>query len=437
MLERLQSLFGFVTVLVVLLALSEARSRLRWRRIGAGVGLQVLLAALLLAVPGVRDALLGLNALVTALDGATRDATSFMFGYLAGGEAPFEVVRPGKEFIVAFRVLPLILIVSAVSAVLFHWGLLPWVIGALSAGLRRVMDLPAVVAFAAAASVFLGIIEGPILIRPYLRTVSRADLFAVLVCGMSTVAGTVMVLYAATLGPVLPGALAHLLVASVVSVPAALVVSHLLIPGEPAPGVAGEGEGDEAGPAAEPSREEQAGALRGDARSAMEALMKGTSDGLTMVLNIVAVIIVLFALVHLANRGLAAVSGDDGLTIQRVAGTLLRPVAWLMGVPWSETAYAGELLSVKVILNEYVAYLQLATDEGGGLSPRSRLIMSYALCGFANLGSLGILIGGLGAAVPERRSELIALGWRAVLAGLAATVLTGALIGVIHPPLGG
>jgi len=412
----LQGVLGLVVFVGIGVLLSEQRRAIRWRSVGIGVGVQLVLAVVLVKAPIVRDVLAWMSDAVRLIEEASLAGASFMFGYLAGGPTPFEVTDGGANFIVGFRVLPLILIVSAISAVLFHWGVLPWVIRGMAKGLQRVFKVSGALGFAAASSVFFGIIESPLLIKPYLGKLDRSELFALMTCGMATVAGTVMVLYASVLSPIVPEAMGHILVASVISVPAALVMSHLFIPGD----------AEGAGVDAEIT-------LPTEPHGTMGALMNGTVEGTKMVVHIAATIIVLFALVHLLNRGLGLVpSWDDGpVTAQKLIGTALRPMVWLLGIPWEETATAGELVGTKTILNEFVAYLDMARLPAGALSERSRLIMTYAMCGFANLGSLGILVGGLGAIVPERRPEIITLGFRAILAGTLATFMTGAVIGLL------
>lgn len=385
---------------------------------------QLLLGAILLRVPALASALAVASKMVSVLEQSALAGASFMFGYLVTGPAPFEVKDPGATFIVAFRVLPLILLMSALSAMLYHVGLLPALIRAIAAVIKRVFRVSGALAFAASASIFFGIIEGPILIKPYLKTLPRAELFALLVCGMSTVAGTVMVLYASVLAPVVPGALGHILVASLMSVPSALLMSHLFIPGEAALDT-----GSSAGAASSALTEAPAqGGLFG-------ALMRGIEEGTKMVVAIVATLIVLFALVHLLNQGLGLLPdwADKPITIERVVGLLMRPLVWLMGIPWSEAATAAELMGAKTILNEFVAYLNMSRLPEGALSPKSRLVMTYGMCGFANLGSLGILLGGLTPLMPDRERELASLAIKAVIAGTLATSMTGAVVALVAP----
>jgi CNT family concentrative nucleoside transporter len=413
-----QSLLGLATFVAIAYALSENRARAPWRAVALSVLAQVALALATLHVPPVRYALSWLSGGVGALKQASDDGARFMFGYLAGGPPPFDLANPDANFVVAFQVLPLVLVVSALSSLLFHVGALPRVISLFAAALQRTFKLSGPLGFSAAASVFLGIIESPLLVKPYLAKMTRSDLFALMTCGMSTIAGTVLVLYAQVVGEVLPDAVGHLLVASVVSVPAALALARIMIPPDP----------DDLADTSRYTHE------RGEG-TAVEATLEGVTDGVSMVVHIAAIIIVLFAFVSLANQALALIphAAGDPVTLQHLVSLPMRPLVWLTGIPWAESAQAADLMATKTILNEFVAYLTMAGLPEGALSPRSRLIMTYAMCGFANLGSLGILAGGLGAAAPERREEIVALATRALLAGTLATLMTGAVIGLIHP----
>ncbi len=411
---QLQSLLGFVILLLAAWAASENRRNLAWRTILAGVALQFLLAALFLKIPLFKRGFLLLNEAVSAIEKATQAGTAFAFGYLGGGPAPFAATHPEASFVFAFRALPLILVVSALSSLLFYWRILPVVVKAFSRLLEKTLGIGGAVGLGAAANVFVGMVEAPLLVRPYLAQMSRSELFITMSCGMAGIAGTVMVLYASILAPVIPDAMGHILIASIVSAPAAIVVSVLMVP---------------------PGREMTGGELMPAlaARGSMDAVIQGTTEGISLLINVVAMLLVLVALVHLANQilGLLPEFAGKALTLQGVLGWLMAPVVWLVGVPWQEAPAAGALMGTKTVLNELVAYLDLARLGDADLSPRSRLLMTYALCGFANLGSLGILIGGLGAMAPERRHEIVGLGAKSIVAGTLATCLTGATVGVL------
>lgn len=415
MFDAYRGALGLLAFIGLAWLFSADRRAVSWRFVLAGLGLQFALAIILLKAPAVRDALFLLNKFVGVLEEVTTRSAGFMFGYLAGGELPYAEIKAGASYIVAFRVLPLVLVISALSSVLFYIGLLPWIIKMFAKLLRRSFGLSGALGFGAAASVFLGIIETPILVRPYLAAMSRGELFTLITCAMATVSGTVMVLYASIIGPYIPGAMGHILVASVVSVPAALLCAHLMHPGTPDKG-----------------HDPDHFKLPRQGANAADALMRGTADGARMCVNIAASIIVMFAMVHLVNKGLNAVPGLSGLTLQGMLGWLMRPLVWLAGIPWAESAAAGELMGVKTILNEFVAYLQFAQNGGAGLSPRSSLILMYAMCGFANLGSLGIVVGGLTSMLPDRTEELFSSSVKAIAAGTLATLMTGAVIGLLH-----
>ena len=410
----LQSAFGILVFLVLAWLFSEDRSRIPWRTLLAGLGLQFLLAILLLWFPPFKMIFMGLNDLLLSLEQATLDGTSFVFGYLGGDELPFAETQAGSSFILAFRALPLILLISALSSLLFYWGVLPLIVRGLSRLLQRAMGIGGALALGTVTNVFVGMVEAPLLVRPYLREMTRSELFALMVTGMATIAGTVMVLYASILRDVIPDAMGHILVASLISAPAAIVIAQLLLPPE---------QRATAGELVPPER----------ATSNMDAVTKGTLQGVELIINITAMLIVMVALVSLVNMMLGLLPGvaDAPLTLQRMLGWLLAPVAWLMGIPWEQAISGGSLLGTKVILNELFAYLDLAALPVGQLDARSQLIMTYALCGFANFGSLGIMIGGLGTMVPERREEIIRLGMKSIAAGTLATCMTGAVVGVL------
>ena len=410
--QAAQGAAGLALLVALGWALSEDRAGVRWRLVAAGLALQLVLAAALLLLPWLREAVFALNGPLQALERATQAGTTFVFGYLAGGPPPYAEADPAAGFVLAFRALPLVLVVSALSALLFHWRILPLVVRGFGWLLRKTLGVGGAVGLSAAANVFVGMVEAPLVVRPYLARLSRGELFMVMVCGMATIAGTVMALYGALLAPVVPDAIGHILIASIVSTPAALVVAALMVPGD----ATGDG-GDVA--------------LERPDANAMEAVTRGTLEGLQLLLQIVALLIVLVALVHLANALLALLPLERPLTLQRVFGWMFAPLAWAAGVPWAETQAAGALLGTKTVLNEFIAYVDLANAPAEALSPRSRLLMTYALCGFANFGSLGILIGGMGAMVPERRGEIVGLGMKSIVAGTLATCMTAAVVGLL------
>ena len=409
--DSIHALAGITGLLAAAWLLSERRREVPWRAVGAGLALQLLLAIIFLKIPAVKEAFLKLNDALLLLEMATQAGTGMVFGYLGGGPAPFQVSDPDATFVLAFRALPLVLVISALSALLFYWRILPAIVRVLSLVLERLMRVGGVVGLSTAANVFVGMVEAPLFVRPYLARVSRGELFAIMVGGMASIAGTVLFLYGSILRPALPDAVAHLLIASILSAPAALVIAFLMVPPQ--------------GPATGDSIAATSGRLqlRSEASSSMDALTRGTLEGAQLLLNIVAMLVVFVALVALVNLVIAP------YTLQGALGWALAPLAWLAGIPWSEARVAGALLGTKTVINELVASVELSrlTD----LSERSRLLMTYALCGFANFGSLGIMIGGLGTMCPERRGEVVALGLKSIVAGTLATCLTAASVALL------
>jgi CNT family concentrative nucleoside transporter len=420
---QLQSLIGLLAIPLIAWGLSERRGAIKPARlvriVMAGIGLQVLIAGVMLNIPAARAAFDGAAGLVGALQAATSAGMRLVFGYLAGGPAPFETVRPETSFILAFQALPLILVISALAKLLYHWGILQRVVAAIGWVLQRSLGVTGPVGTSAAANVFVGMVEAPLLVRPYLATMSRGGLFATMTIGMAGVAGTVLAIYATLLEPTLPGAAGHLIVASVISVPAGLMLAELMVP---------DGAPDKTAVASDII-------LDDPPRSSMDAIAQGTREGIELLVNVTAMLIVIVALVALANQLLGFVTSPLGvkLTFEQMLGWAFAPLAWLIGIPGPECVQAGSLLGVKTVLNELVAYLQLGQLPPGALSDRSRLILTYALCGFANFGSLGIMIGGMVAMVPARRAEIVSLGAKTIVSGTLATLMTAAVVGAMTP----
>jgi CNT family concentrative nucleoside transporter len=402
--EVLHAAAGIAGLVALAWIFSEARRAVPWRAVGVGIGLMVLFGFLCLKIAFVKAFFFKLNEALSVVEKATEAGTSLVFGYLGGGPAPFAVTEQSATFVLAFRALPIVLVISALSALLFHWRVLPAIVRALSFALEKLMGVGGVVGLSTAANVFVGMVEAPLFIRPYLARVSRGELFAIMVGGMASIAGTVLFLYGAILRPVLPDAVAHLLIASILSAPAALAIAFTMVP----PGGAVTGGSIE---------------LKSEASSSMDALTRGTLEGAQLLLNIVAMLVVFVALVALVNLVIAP------HTLQGLLGWALAPLAWLAGIPWSEAPAAGALLGTKTVINELVAYIEMTKMTE--LSERSRLLMTYALCGFANFGSLGIMIGGLGTMCPERRAEIVGLGLKSIVAGTLATCLTAAGVALI------
>jgi len=411
---RLQGVVGIAVFLAIAWITSEKKKSVKVSTVLTGVIVQFTIAALLLYVPVFKRFFLLLNNIVLALDSATRAGTSFVFGYVGGGPPPFMLQDAGANFVLAFQALPLVLVIGALSSLLFYWMILPYVVQAFSFVLRKTMNIGGALGLGASTTIFLGMVEAPLVIKPYLKNMTRSELFSLMTVGLACIAGTVMILYATVLNGVIPDPLGHILVASFIHVAAAITIARIMVP--------------ETG-------EETAGSLIPPraASSSMDAIVKGTTDGLYLLLNIVAMLLVMVALVQLVNLlvGLLPNLGGQPLTLQRILGFVMAPVVWLFGIPWAQAQTAGSLMGTKTILNELLAFLDLAKLPSEAQDARSRLIMTYALTSFANFGSLGILIGGLGSLAPERRDEVVGLGMYAILAGTLATCMTGAVVGIL------
>ena len=413
----IQGIAGILALIALAWAISENRRVFPWRTAGAGLAVQLALALVLIKLPGSQTVFVWVGNGVDALVQATEAGTSLVFGYLGGAPLPFEETYPGASFVFAFRSLPLVVFIGALSAVLYHFRILPWVVRGFAWALSKTLGISGAASFSTAANVFIGMVEAPLLVRPYLIRMSRSELFIVMAGGMATIAGTVFALYATFLDGVIPDPAGHLLTASIISAPAAVVIAMILVPRT------GEDTDDDEDVEFDQIYENGA-----------DALTRGAIDGLRLFAYIIGMLIVLVALVELVNivLDLAPDVADGPLTMQRILGWMLAPVVWLLGIPWSEATSAGQLLGTKVVLNELVAYVQMAELPAGSLSEKSALIMAYSICGFANFGSVGIMIGGIGAIVPERRLEIAQLGLKSILAGTMATCMTGAIAGLLY-----
>jgi CNT family concentrative nucleoside transporter len=421
-LENAQSLVGISLTIFICWALSEDRKRFPWRLAIGALAVQVGLIFLLFGLPAARGVVVGISAGVDGLAAATAQGTQFVFGYLGGGSQPYQMTGPQAPFVFAFQVLPLILVISALSALLWHWGLLKLIIRGFGFLFEKTMGMGGASATATAANIFVGMVETPIIIRAYLDKLTRSELFLMMVVGLATVAGSTMVAYATVLKGVLPNAAAHVLVASVVSAPAGVLLARLMVPEK-------KGEGG--------VNVDYTSLLKYE--SSIDAISKGVADGLMVVLNISAILIVFVALVAIGNGllGLAPDVGGAPLTLERILGVLFAPLAWCLGIDWAESGKAGYLLGVKLMLTEFIAFIQLGAIPEGEMTERTRMILTYALCGFANVGSVGITVTGMGVLMPERRAEITSLVWKALIAGFLATCMTAAVVGAMPRELFG
>jgi CNT family concentrative nucleoside transporter len=413
---QLQSAFGVIALLGIAWALGENRSKVSLRQAAIGLALTIVAAVILLKLPVVTRAFSSINGAVSTIAAASRAGTSFVFGYLGGGALPFDLKNPGADFVLALQALPVVLVISVLTSLLFYWRIQPPIVRGMAWLLERTLGIGGAVGLSTAANIFLGMVEAPLFIRPYLAQLTRSELFLVMTGGMAGIAGTVLVLYATFMAPLIPDASAHFVIASVLSAPAAILVSLIMVP---------------------ETEDRRTGGLLANpdasATSTIDAIVKGTSAGIELLVNIIALLLVFVALMYLMNAILMMMPtvGGNTLSVQRLLGYVMAPVCWLMGLPWDQALTAGSLMGVKTILNELIAYVQLAKLGPDALDARSRLIMLYALCGFANFASLGIMIGGLGTMAPERRNEIYALGVKSIVSGTLTTCLMGAIVGML------
>jgi concentrative nucleoside transporter, CNT family len=410
---NLQALAGIAVFVALALPFSSRITSIRWRMVAVAVALQFAICFVLLRVPLISTALASLNRGVAALSAATRQGTAFVFGYLGGAPPPFAIDRPAALAVFAFQVIPIIIVVSALSAVLWYWRVLPVVIRGIAWIFERTLGTRGPAGFAVTANVFVGQVEAPLLVRPYLERMTRYELLLLMTAGMAMIAGSMMVVYSAMLASHFDNMLSQLLTKSLMSIPAAILFAYLMLPDD-----------------AQSAEHAEPGRLY---HSTMDAVTRGTTDGLHIWLNVIAILVVLIALVALVNMGIALLPAVGGapLSLERVVGWLFAPLAWLMGIPWSEATLAGSLLGIKTVLNEFLAYLKLADLGRGALSDRTRLITIYALCGFANFASMGIQISGIAAMAPGRRADLNELALRSLIGATLASCMTGAIVGIV------
>ena len=411
---HLQSALGLIALRGIAWLVSERRKLVSWRFAAVGTGAQIVLAFVLLELPFATAIFGELNHGVMAIQRATEAGSSFVFGFLGGAPLPYEETRPGGSLVFAFRFLPLIFVISALASLLIYWRVLPAIVRGFAWMFERVLRIGGAVAVSSAANIFVGMVESSILIRPYVKELTRSELFTVMCVGLGGVAGTVLVLYATMLAPVIPNAAGHLLVATVITVPGSIVIARIMIP-DTSPSTPGKLLRDES------------------VHGPIEALMNGARQGLELFLIIIATLLVFVALVYLLDELLGLLPNFYGaaLTLERIVGWLFAPVAWLVGIPWHEARVVGSLLGTKTVVNELIAYRQLSILPPGTLSDRSRLLATYALCGFANFGSVGILAAGLATMAPSRRTEIAQLGLRALLGATLANCSTAAIVGIL------
>lgn len=393
---------------------SENRREVHFPIIVKSLLLQLFFAVLLLKLPASQNLFVALNKGIAVLQAATREGTTFIFGYLGGGPLPFEETTPGGGFILAFQAMPLVIVISVVSAILMYWKVLPMIMRGFSLILEKTLEIGGALGLSISANAFLGMIESPLLIKPYLSRLSHGEMFAVMTAGMATIAGTMLVLEAAVISTIMPDAIGHLISCSLITLPGVVYIAHLLVP-DRSPVTSGNG------------------AIDKGAENLMDAISTGTMNGLQLLLNIIAMIIVIVALVYLVNATLGMFPDvlGEAITLERILGVLMAPLTMMMGIPWNEAFITGQLMGTKVVLTEFVAYVRFGQIPLEELSDRTRIIMTYALCGFANFVSLGIMITGLVTMVPERKVEIMDMGLKSIIAGTIATCTSATLVGII------
>lgn len=421
--DNARSLIAVAAIVLIAWLFSENKRRFPFFLLVGALALQVGLVLLLFAIPNSQAVLDGVTSAVDGLASAADKGAQFVFGFLSGGDQPYMTQGAGAQapFIFGFRVLPLILVISALSALLWHWGILRWITRGFGFLFEKTMNLGGASALAVAANIFMGMVESPIVIRAYLEKLTRAELFLMMVVGLATVAGSTMVAYAAILQPVLANAAGHVLVASIISAPAGILLARIMIP-----------EQHKVWESYDHTTE-----LRYE--SSMDAITRGVQDGVMVAVNVAAFLIVFVAFVWLINNALALAPEVDGapLTLQRIFGYVFAPVAYAIGLPWADAHVGGEILGTKLFLTEFIAFIELGALPADALTERSRMILTYAICGFANVASVGIMTGGMTVLMPARRAEIMGLAWKALLPGFMATLMTAAIVAALPPHLFG
>jgi CNT family concentrative nucleoside transporter len=412
-----QIIIGFVGLVCIAIPFSQNRTSINYRHIFAAIILQIILAFALLKIPFIVQVFAYLSEGVTALQAATQEGAEFVFGYLSNtSTSPFENSGTGNSMIFAFQILPLIIVISSLSALLWFWNILPLIIRAISKIFEKLFNIGGPIGLGATANIIMGQVEAPLLVRPYLSKMSEKELLILMTAGMSTVSGSIMIALVSMLAPQFPdiNLIQHLVSASILSIPAAIMYANIMIPSSEVTNFDGN-------------------SVPKVYDSSMDAITRGTRDGLDICLNVGAILIAFIALVSLLNSLLGILGGWIGITdlsLQLILGYIFFPIVWLMGVPLSETLASAELLGLKTALNEFVAYGALANIEPDALSDRSKLITLYALCGFANFSSVGILVSGISAMAPERKNDLIKVSIKALIGATLASCMTGLVIGI-------
>ncbi len=416
--DNARAILGILLIYGICWSLSEKRKLFPWKIVLGATAMQFAFALILFWIDPIKNILLQANVVVDGLQNATRAGTGFVFGYVGDNAAASDLLGNPPPPLFFFQILPIIIVVAALSAILWHWRVLRWVTNGFAYVFQRAMGLGGATSLAVSANVFMGMTEAPVLIRPYIKGMTRSELLIMMTAGFATIAGSVLVVYGAFLDGKMLNPLPQLLAASLIASPAAVAVALTLIP------------------ETTPSNERM---QQPDFKyaSTMDAFSTGATDGLKIVFNIATMLIAALALLWLVNAGLGLIPDVAGapLSIERVLGWVFAPLMYMIGVPWDEAARSGSLMGVKTVLTEFVAFIQLAEIPLEDMDPRTRMITAHAICGFANFGSMGILIGGLSIIEPARRDDFLTLAWRTLLAGTLATCLSGAVVGALPASL--
>jgi CNT family concentrative nucleoside transporter len=416
-LDSLRPVGAILLILLICWLLSENKKRFPFLLAFGAIAMQAALVLLVFALPNARPVVNGIGAVVGGLADATSHGSQFIFGFLGGGDQPYAIAE-GKEapFIFGFRILPIILVVCALAALLWHWGVLKALTRFFGLIFERTMGLSGALALAVASNIIMGMVESSMVVRGYLTKFTRSELFVIMGVGLANVSGSTMVAYALILNDVLPNAAGHVLVASIISAPAGVLLARILIP-EPGPMPKSDYKSD----------------LKYN--SSMDAISRGVQDGTMVAVNVAAMLIVFVSIVWLVNGILTAFPPVNGepLTLQRILGFVFAPVAYMIGIPWAEADTGGNILGTKLFLTEFVAFIELGAVPVTEISERTRMLLTYAVCGFANVASVGILSGGLSVLVPERREEILGLAWKALIPGFLATLMTASVVALMPP----
>jgi CNT family concentrative nucleoside transporter len=396
----------FLTLLIAFL-ISTDRKNINYKTVALGLFFQLVFAVILFKIPAISNIFFGFNTVLEAISKSTTHATTFVFGGLAN---PPE--QSGLGYILAFQGFPVLITISALSAVLTYWKILPFIINIFSMIFRRILNIGGTLGFAVSANIFSGMSETPLVINTYLKRLTHSEIFSLMVCGTSAVASSVMVLYSIILKPIAENPLGHIITSVLISIPASLVISRIMIP-----------ETDEVSEGKDSNYSQ--------AKNTLDALYTGIIDGGKVIVTILAMLIGFIALIDLLNQIIIAINPTEyDITIQKVLGWIMYPVAWIIGIPSNEAGIVGSLLGTKLILNEIISFQELVRISAE-LSFKTKIMMIYALCSFANLGSIGVMIGVYGTLIPERKSEVIKLGFKAILAGTLVNLSIASIIGAL------